>query len=592
MSAAADVTHAVATLTVTSSAAPSLPVDSTAAAAAASTSSSAAVHAAASSSGFVSLLSLDGTAAAEYAALINRASTYNKVLDRSAAINPVDRLLSVALKHSGVDVLRVVALNYSDAQFKQHMNERFNDAKEMRKLLLKIGLPIVKAAKLPECHAVLLKAVGDYRLQHRIVPLNFGESSSSDEGEGAASRRKLPSRAARNKSAAAAAAASSSSAPSSSSVAAIIPTAALEVLDRLPSSTASRAATSFKRAVAAGKSKKSIMRVDTDSSSESVSQSESDRSSAGSEDEASTYSSPPHARRAVRSPAMEGRGHSKHSKKSSLKSSAAPTSSRRPASIRDLFPASASNVSIAASRRRHADLDSRRDDKDSSSSSDDDGDFRSSAPAGPRTSHSRSALFPSSSAASSAGVDHLSRREQDQVYDELDRVGIAEPMAREWIESVLMGQGPTGTVYQVMKYNQKFNHVRNARECQAWARVIDAMLKFDSVQALELAVRRCAGVQAADMSNNWDMCDQFELVMENQSYIPARFMARVAKAVTRLHNIKKGASTSSSSAASSRGGFKGGDGKKKDHDGKSGNNNNNNNKPSSGATGTGRSNKK
>lgn len=118
-------------------------------------------------------------------------------------------------------------------------------------------------------------------------------------------------------------------------------------------------------------------------------------------------------------------------------------------------------------------------------------------------------------------------------------------MAPGWIANVLQRGS---SVLRVFKNEVDFTNQRNARECQALARIIDALRKNDITAALEYAVRRCAGVQTADTTGKWDMCDQFEHVTDKQSFVPDAILQRAVKNVMRQQALTKGTTSSSSSS--------------------------------------------
>lgn len=55
---------------------------------------------------------------------------------------------------------------------------------------------------------------------------------------------------------------------------------------------------------------------------------------------------------------------------------------------------------------------------------------------------------------------------------------------------------------------------------------------------LETVVRRLVGVETADRSGDWKLCDAFELITSKQSYVPDDFMARALKTVRRIEAIE------------------------------------------------------
>jgi hypothetical protein len=137
--------------------------------------------------------------------------------------------------------------------------------------------------------------------------------------------------------------------------------------------------------------------------------------------------------------------------------------------------------------------------------------------------------------------------------DDMESSGLARPLAQAFIRNALASRGGKGLIYDVFK-EHTFKSVRNEREVLAFARVIDALRSCkDShcAKALELCVRRLVGVEAADVSGKWKMCDAFELVMNRQSYVPDAFLARAIKNVNRLEALEGTKSSSSSSSGSS-----------------------------------------
>lgn len=135
----------------------------------------------------------------------------------------------------------------------------------------------------------------------------------------------------------------------------------------------------------------------------------------------------------------------------------------------------------------------------------------------------------------------------------MESSGLARPLAKKWIRNVLSLRGGKGLIHDVLK-EHSFKSNRNEREVLTLARVLDALRKSDYRGARELVVRRLVGVQAADTSGNWKLCDAFELVMDRQSYVPDAFLARAIKNVHRLEALEGKQSTPShSSSSASRG---------------------------------------
>jgi hypothetical protein len=110
-------------------------------------------------------------------------------------------------------------------------------------------------------------------------------------------------------------------------------------------------------------------------------------------------------------------------------------------------------------------------------------------------------------------------------------------MAKQYLSNVL---SCGDSVYRVFKYDVEFRSVRNRRECLALSKILDAALRGDLRQLVELTVRRLAGVHTADTAdNNWDACDAIEQVMEKQSFMPTRMLQSTLRSVTQLQALQQ-----------------------------------------------------
>jgi len=132
-----------------------------------------------------------------------------------------------------------------------------------------------------------------------------------------------------------------------------------------------------------------------------------------------------------------------------------------------------------------------------------------------------------------------SHRRSHAMDDDMEENALARPMAKQFLRNVLAKQGKDGSVCHAFKHDVTFTVERNRRECLALAKVADALRANELDQAMELLVRRLAGVQIADQSNNWKLCDAFELNTDQQSFVPDSFMRRAVKNVMRLQALEK-----------------------------------------------------
>lgn len=147
-----------------------------------------------------------------------------------------------------------------------------------------------------------------------------------------------------------------------------------------------------------------------------------------------------------------------------------------------------------------------------------------------------------------------SRREREDIIDDMETSGLARPLAEKFIRNALSGRGNKDSLFDVFK-EATFKQSRNQREVLALARILDALRVKNYSGARELVVRRLVGVQTSDTSGNWKMCDAFELVMDRQSYLPDEFLARAIKNVNRMEALEAGTTRRGphASAASSLG---------------------------------------
>lgn len=123
--------------------------------------------------------------------------------------------------------------------------------------------------------------------------------------------------------------------------------------------------------------------------------------------------------------------------------------------------------------------------------------------------------------------------------DDAEAVGGTRQMAKGFLLNVFRSTG-SKSVHAAFKDDVTFRSERNHRECLALARIIDAALRGDLRQLLELAVRRLAGVQAADCSDgNWRVCDAIEGAMERQSFLPPKFLQRALKTVVQMDALQQ-----------------------------------------------------
>lgn len=142
-------------------------------------------------------------------------------------------------------------------------------------------------------------------------------------------------------------------------------------------------------------------------------------------------------------------------------------------------------------------------------------------------------------------VDRGHRRELRALRDKL---GVDRLMAGDYLCEFLHGRGgfdPHGVNPSVLRtfteeQSHRMSEERNKNECVTLCRIIDAQLEQKPLNwhALEIAVRRLAGVMLADEHKNWQMCTAIEGRKDKQSFLPDKHMKSVLKKVAMLKLVE------------------------------------------------------
>lgn len=120
----------------------------------------------------------------------------------------------------------------------------------------------------------------------------------------------------------------------------------------------------------------------------------------------------------------------------------------------------------------------------------------------------------------------------------MERSGLAKPLAKKFLRNVARGAGSRHFSVHSAYKEKEFKNTRNRHEVEFLARTIDLLRKKRYELVLETVVRRLVGVETADRSGDWKLCDAFELITSKQSYVPDEFMARALKTVRRIEAIE------------------------------------------------------
>jgi len=191
--------------------------------------------------------------------------------------------------------------------------------------------------------------------------------------------------------------------------------------------------------------------------------------------------------------------------------------------------ASAPTPTVVRASRSHRSR--RRDSSPSSSSSSSDSDFDEDSflsEEDERPTHRHSSRHSSNRGSSSRGKDDL--------------------LVSEWIHNVLVDG--TTVFERFTTATAKWSGERNRKEVLVLAKIIDLIRSGNSRQALDRAMRRIAGVQAAEQSGSWMMSNVLENNMEAQSFLPARAWNAALKQASRLEAMRKNSQAAGGSGSS------------------------------------------
>ena len=161
----------------------------------------------------------------------------------------------------------------------------------------------------------------------------------------------------------------------------------------------------------------------------------------------------------------------------------------------------------------------------------------SSTPADDSSSSSSSSSSPTESGSDSE--DFSSRKSRKRgVEDGMEQSGLSKPLARKFLRNLERAAGSSRFSVLALYKERDVKQTRNRREMEFLARTVDLLRRKEYGRVLEAVVRRLVGVETADRSGNWKLCDAFELITEKQSFVPDDFLARALKTVKRIEAIE------------------------------------------------------
>jgi len=123
-----------------------------------------------------------------------------------------------------------------------------------------------------------------------------------------------------------------------------------------------------------------------------------------------------------------------------------------------------------------------------------------------------------------------------------------DSFAPDWLDNVLLEGGSVSHRYATV--TSKWISQRNRKEAMVLAKIIDLLRVGQPRQALDKAVRRIAGVHAAEISGCWSLSSVLENNTEAQSFLPARAWSAAAKMAARLESMRKNAQSGGGAGSS------------------------------------------
>ena len=126
-------------------------------------------------------------------------------------------------------------------------------------------------------------------------------------------------------------------------------------------------------------------------------------------------------------------------------------------------------------------------------------------------------------------------------------------LVEAWLDHVLDGAHSVQERFNIV--TSRWQGERNRKAAMVYARLIDALCRGDAEAALEIAVRRLAGIQSAEQSGSWSLSNVLENNTEQQAFLPSHMFSSFLKMAARLDGIRKsnGAGAGAGGAGSSSG---------------------------------------
>ena len=122
-----------------------------------------------------------------------------------------------------------------------------------------------------------------------------------------------------------------------------------------------------------------------------------------------------------------------------------------------------------------------------------------------------------------------------------------DSLVSEWINNVLSDGSTVFERYTAV--TAKWNNERNRKEVLVLAKIVDLIRLGHGRQALNRAMRRIAGVQAADQHGSWQISNVLENNMEEQSFLPLRTWNAAFKLASRFETVRKRAQAAGGSGS-------------------------------------------
>ena len=100
---------------------------------------------------------------------------------------------------------------------------------------------------------------------------------------------------------------------------------------------------------------------------------------------------------------------------------------------------------------------------------------------------------------------------------DLDDLSNAQPIAQAFVQQIIFGE-----------HDKKKMGLRNSRELESWALLIDCLLRGETAAGLDVAMQRLKALERSIVDGSWSVARWYELIPTSASHLTDRHEALAA----------------------------------------------------------------